>query len=358
MTATPALQSRDGRIDATRAIAIALVVLGHAKGSPQWFTLLAFSFHVPLFFFVSGWVGAAYGRTRNDAETWSKLVRGLIVPYVFFFFVAYAYWLATRHIGAKAARWGTLPWWDPLVGGASGIGESLYVQPALWFLPALFVTAITFHYLRKQLSAAVLALLAGLISLLWCAWFPTLGVRLLWGLDVMPVALFFFAAGAALAAGGAAAANRSGARWWGVPLLLLALWLPLAWVNGKVDVNLLRFGHWPALFLLVALLGTALMLDVGSWIQRVPGVQWIGRNTLLILCTHFVVLFFLSGVRALVGITAPPGPAWALFAAAVAIAAAVPIGAVLTRWAPWTLGQRRTPTVSAPIPVSPEVRSQ
>jgi len=351
-------RDRDGRIDATRAIAIVLVVLGHAKGVPQAYTLLAFSFHVPLFFFLSGWVGAAYGRPRGDAQTWGKLVRGLVVPYVFFFFVAYAYWLATRHIGAKAARWGALPWWDPLAGLVQGTGEGLYVQPALWFLPALFVTAIAFHYLGKRLPAAVLAAAMAVVACLWCAWFPGQGVRLPWGLDVLPVSLFFFAAGAAFARHAQKAAAHPALRWWGIPLLLAVLWLPLAWINGKVDVNLLRFGQWPALFLLVALLGTALMLHVGGWLQRVPGVQWIGRNTLLILCTHFLVLFFLSGVRALAGISAPPGPVWAVFASAVAIAAAVPLRVVLARWAPWTLGLSPGPRSRAPIQATPEVGSQ
>ncbi len=349
---------RDGRIDATRAIAIVLVVLGHAKGVPQTYTLLAFSFHVPLFFFVSGWVGAAFGRPRGDADTWAKLVRGLVVPYVFFFFVAYAYWLATRHVGAKAARWGTLPWWDPLVGLVQGTGERLYVQPALWFLPALFVTAIAFHYLGKRLSAAVITLLMAVVACAWCAWFPSQSVRLPWGLDVLPVSLFFFAAGAAFAGHARHAVMHPALRWWGVPLLLAVLWLPLAWINGKVDVNLLRFGQWPALFLLVALLGTALMWHVGGWIQRWPGVQWIGRNTLVILCTHFLVLFFLSGVRALAGVTTPPGPGWALGASAVAIAAAVPARFVLARWAPWTLGLPAGQAGGTRIQANPEVRSQ
>ncbi|MDG2524677.1 acyltransferase family protein [Stenotrophomonas sp. HITSZ_GD] len=353
-----AAATRDGRIDATRAIAIVLVVLGHAKGVPQAYTLLAFSFHVPLFFFLSGWVGAAYGRPRSDAQTWAKLVRGLVVPYVFFFFVAYAYWLATRHIGTKAARWGALPWWDPLVGGAQGTGEGLYVQPALWFLPALFVTALAFHYVGKRAPAMLLAAVMAVVACLWCAWFPGQGVRLPWGLDVLPVSLFFFAAGAAVARHAAAAQPHPALRWWGMPLLLAVLWLPLAWINGKVDVNLLRFGQSPAVFLGVALLGTALMLHVGGWIQHVPGVQWIGRNTLVILCTHFLVLFFLSGVRSVAGIGGPPGPAWALFATAVAIAAAVPARAMLARWAPWALGLSPTAMYRKPVPAAPEVGSQ
>jgi len=331
---------RDGRIDAARAIAIVLVVLGHARGIPQTYTLLAFSFHVPLFFFLSGWVGTAYGRSRSDGETWLRLVRTLLVPYLCFFVLAYVYWLATRGLGAKALRWGDRPWWEPLAGLLAGNGPGLYVQPALWFLPALFVTAICFHYLRRWLRPGVLALLTAVLAVVWAAWFPSLGMRLPWGLDVLPVSLFFFAAGAAIAARGVSSPRGSAVSWL-LPLAVAAVWLPLAWINGKVDINLLQFGRWPALFLLVALLGTAMTMGAGGWIAGWPGVQWIGRNTLLILCTHFLVFFVLSGVRALLHVPGEPGLAWALFVSAFALLAAVPLRWLVMRCAPWMIGARR-----------------
>lgn len=47
---------RDPRIDATKAIAILLVVFCHAKGVPHGMTLFAYSFHVPLFsWYQAGW---------------------------------------------------------------------------------------------------------------------------------------------------------------------------------------------------------------------------------------------------------------------------------------------------------------
>lgn len=41
---------RDARIDAAKGLGIFLVVLGHAKGLPEWWVVLIYSFHVPLFF--------------------------------------------------------------------------------------------------------------------------------------------------------------------------------------------------------------------------------------------------------------------------------------------------------------------
>lgn len=340
---------RDTRLDAARAIAIVLVVLGHARGIPGGFALLVFSFNVPLFFLVSGWVTTVHGQARSDAQALVRLARGLLLPYLGFFLLAYLYWLLTRHIGEKAARWGDLPWWDPLLGALRANGPGLYVQPALWFLPALFVTVLAFRPLVRRLPPSLLAAVAAAVAWAWIAWFPPLGLRLPWGLDVLPVALFFFACGAAV--GRLPARARAFLEWKGMALLLAAAWLPLAWLNGRVDVNMLRFGQWPPLFLLVALLGAGMVLGVAGRIGHWPAVQWIGRNTLLILGTHFPVFFVLSGVRSLAGVQSPPGLGWALGVSVLALLAAVPLRWILVRWAPWMLGvapPSREPAVGMP----------
>lgn len=60
----PAL-TRDWQIDAAKALAIALVVLGHASGMPPAYKMFAYSFHVPLFFVLSGWVGERFGDRKS-----------------------------------------------------------------------------------------------------------------------------------------------------------------------------------------------------------------------------------------------------------------------------------------------------
>lgn len=348
--------ARDARIDAAKALAIVLVVLGHAKGIPHAFTILVYSFHVPLFFLMSGWVGEAYGaRARSGPLPWRKLVRTLLVPYLCFFLLGYAYWLLTRDIGGKALRWGDRPWWEPLRGLASGIGPDLYVQPALWFLPALFVTTLAFSALRRTLAPGWLALGCVPLALLWIGWFPRLGLRLPFGLDILPVSLAFFVLGAWLSRlprllPQGIAANV-------VTALVLALpWCVLAWRNDRVDVNMLVFGHSASAFLVAALLGSLMTLCAARLLQGAAWLQWIGRNTLLILCTHLLVFFVLSGVAALAGLFdgGRPGFGWAVFVSAFALAAAVPMRWMFMRWAPWMLGaqrggRQRAATVTAPM---------
>lgn len=331
---------RDARIDAAKGVAIALVVLGHAKGIPGEFTILVYSFHVPLFFLLSGWLSHRRN-TQTAAQASSTLGRTLLVPYAFFFFVAYGYWLLTRQIGEKALRWGQVPWWEPLGGLLTGIGPQLYVHPALWFLPALFTTALAYFFLSKKLRPSTIAVLALLLALLWIAYFPAVGLRLPFALDVLPIALFFYACGAlagrtlplpgSILAGGALAA------------LLSVPWLWLAWSNGRVDINQLRFGDSSWKFVLASLLGTSIVLSISPLAARSKILRWMGRNTLLILCTHILVFFVLSGIASVLGLFAAgdkPGLAWALGVSAVSIALCVPLRWLFIRYAPWALGQR------------------
>lgn len=336
----PGATGRDARIDAAKGVAIALVVLGHAKGIPVAFTVLAYSFHVPLFFLLSGWL--SHRRNAQTAtQALSTLGRTLLVPYAFFFFVAYGYWLLTRQIGEKALRWGQVPWWEPLGGLLTGIGPQLYVHPALWFLPALFATALAYFLLGKKLQPSVLAVLALLLALLWIAYFPGVGLRLPFALDVLPVALFFYACGAvagrtlplpgSMRAGSALAAA------------LLVPWLWLAWSNGRVDINQLRFGASAWKFVLASLLGTSIVLSLSPLAARSGILRWMGRNTLLILCTHILVFFVLSGIASVLGLFAAGdkrGLVWALGVSAVSIALCVPLRWLFMRYAPWALGQR------------------
>lgn len=334
--------ARDARIDAAKAVAIIMVVLGHAKGVPHTYTVLAYSFHVPLFFFLSGWVLEAHGSARSYGASLLRLARVLLVPYLCFFLLGYGYWLLTRNIGEKALRWGSQPWWEPLGGLFTGIGPKLYVHPAIWFLVALFVTTAVYIGWRRYWRAGMISLAVLVLAWGWIGLFPGYGIRLPFALDILPVSLFFFAAG-----GAAANRLRLPESSWANVLIALALALPWLWLalgNGRVDINQLEFGTSRAKFFAAGLLGTAAVLCGARLIQHWPAVQWIGRNTLLILCTHILVFFVLSGVASLAGWFSGgerPGTSWALLVTAVALALSPPLRWAFIRFAPWAIGARR-----------------
>ncbi|PPU77373.1 polysaccharide biosynthesis protein GumF [Xanthomonas cucurbitae] len=341
MARPAAAATRDWQIDAAKALAIVLVVLGHASGMPPAYKLFAYSFHVPLFFVLSGWVGERFGRRALNVATVNKLARTLLIPYLGFFLVAYGVWLLMAVLNHAFQQPGARPWWHPFVGVLWANGTRLYVLPALWFLPALFVTTLSYIALRARLSATVVAALGLPLALAWVSWFPLLQMRLPLALDVLPVALFFIAVGAALSRFADTLRSVSALGWALVLPVVAAAWGVLAAWNGQVDVNNLQFGHWPVLFLLVSLLGTAMTLCVAYFLRHWRWVQWIGTNTLLILCTHTLVFLVATSVVARTGVVDRGligTPVWAMGLSAFAIVCAVPLRAVLVRLAPWMLG--------------------
>ena len=277
---------------------------------------------------------------RPVAQALATLGRTLLVPYAFFFFVAYGYWLTTRHIGEKALRWGQVPWWEPLGGLLTGIGPQLYVHPALWFLPALFTTALTYFFLGKKLQPSTVAVLALPVAMSGSrsSRQQGCGCRSPWTCCPSRCSSMHAARwrGARFrcrvdAVGGALAA------------MLLIPWLWLAWGNGRVDINQLRFGASAWKFILASLLGTSIVLFISPLAARSGPLRWMGRNTLLILCTHILVFFVLSGVASVLGLFEAgnkPGLAWALGVSAVSIVLCVPLRWLFIRYAPWALGQR------------------
>ena len=55
-------------IDTTKAYGIVLVVIGHAPGIPELLISLIYSFHMPLFFFISGYLLSS---NRLRLESWN-----------------------------------------------------------------------------------------------------------------------------------------------------------------------------------------------------------------------------------------------------------------------------------------------
>lgn len=176
--ATPQ-RGRDLRIDAAKAIAILLVVFCHAKGVPHGMTLFAYSFHVPLFFLVSGWLASGYAsRATGLSQTVSKQARSLLLPYVVFYLLGYAYWLLTRNIGEKLHAGAVIHGGSRSRAMFTGIGPDLYVQPPLWFLPVMLVTVVGYVLLRRWLSPVVIAVASLAVAWFWMYWFPAQGVRI------------------------------------------------------------------------------------------------------------------------------------------------------------------------------------
>ena len=120
-------------VDYARGVGIILMVFGHS-GFPIQVQKFIWSFHMPLFFFLSGMMynSLKYSRIK---ELIKRVVKTLIIPYVFFsIIVVLGYILLNYFQGFSITKdWGGI---ELVTDGWGGI--------ALWFVPTLIFVQLLF----------------------------------------------------------------------------------------------------------------------------------------------------------------------------------------------------------------------
>ena len=133
-----------------KTIGIFLVLWGH-NFPPHVILSWIFSFHMPLFFFISGYL-AKNKHTIAFRPYVKKYAYSLLLPYICLGFLAYMIWLV-KNLFHPGAELDSLTLWDPLWGMLYASGMPIYSlihSSALWFLPALF-SVFLFHWIAKKL---------------------------------------------------------------------------------------------------------------------------------------------------------------------------------------------------------------
>lgn len=260
-------------IDAVKGIGIMLVVVGHMT-IPHLAKLFIYSFHMPLFFFISG-----YLHKRNFSAKWcARKVDALIVPY-------WAYGIVIMCAMSAIGRWG---WMEMLERMVKGIG----VDP-LWFLICLFFSEIFGAMIVKYANGSLLA-----ITLLMGA----LGVALpqytnfgWFKLRTLPAALTFWLAGFECNRHNLFDYFRIDVRLCkkiGI-LACLAIMSSLFFLQ-RIDMNSARYGN--GILFYGTALSSSILLCLGmrrlvairfsAAIPCIHLLSWLGRVSLIIMCLH------------------------------------------------------------------------
>ena len=138
-------KERDPVFDVMKGIGIVFVVLGHiAKNYVGIFPLQAFiySFHMPLFFFVSGML---YHKKEHFLKNISIKIG---VPYICFALLSFVYWFLIESRYRSASSVDVLAQLINIVWPMNMLGAYEF-NIVLWFLPALFFVQIFFLLISK-----------------------------------------------------------------------------------------------------------------------------------------------------------------------------------------------------------------
>lgn len=270
-----------------KAIGMALVVLGHVSGTGEGIVLLkvrnfVYQFHVPLFFFLSG-----YCFKENDswASFSRKRIKGLYLPFVVWNLLFFAIHLVAHGLAGETFSVANV------FKHVIKILLGLSITPlggATWFLSTLFYTLFlykslltVFHKMNpaKDIVILIICLLLGITGT---------QIRLPFGFETVLIALFFVCAGHLAKKHSFPESIKFGVR---IPFVVSGLLITyLCSYANSPDIALHKYGAIP-LFFIAALIGSISVLVFCSLLSRIRGISFLGdwgQRTLWILIGQFV----------------------------------------------------------------------
>ena len=334
-------------VDNLKSLGIFLVIFAH-HDTNKAFVQYVYSFHMPLFFFLSGYTYDA-SKFRNFGYFFQRKVRTLVVPYFFFAISAYLFWITVvRFLSVEKAADRIDPLM-PLIGIFYTSGTGVWLNPmatALWFLICLFVTEIFFWFLLEKTSK----LLDVRISLLISAVVGAIAAEFLsfhppWSIDVAFTAVVFYGVGFL-----ARDKITKFADWItlgkfllvGMPMLALGFVFNV--LNGPINMHKNGLQN-AAFFYVAAFCGILLFLGLSNIIPKNRVLQFIGKNTIVLLGFSGVSLYLVRSAIFAATHSVPYLKSISLGTAAaytvLQIVFLVPIIFLLNRYFPFFLGRKK-----------------
>lgn len=280
-------------VDSLKALGIFLVVLTHHEEEiPKSLLKYVYSFHMPLFFFISGFLYRPE-RYENARQFIYRRVRTLVIPYFVLSFVSFAavvgfsiYQNGIRSIDAVGL--------GRSVTGIFVSAQDIIPLPnmPMWFITCLFVVEVLFYFINKvttsnrtNLRLLILALIAS--SVFGYIYSNNVPVRLPWGIDTAFNAIPFYGVG--FIASIKLLRHHDRPRDSKILLLATLLLLVSLWSfdkNGFVNLVSNRTGGHYFFFYLSSFSAIILLVLISMALPRVSVIEYVGMNSIVILAFH------------------------------------------------------------------------
>lgn len=270
-----------------KGIGIFLVILGHVGGVSENISNVIFSFHMPLFFFVSGFF---FKETTLKAFLFKKGKR-ILIPYIAFSFLSFLMYYIPNYNDSK------FNFFDFFYGTFLGISDGFYLSwnIVLWFLPALFLLNLIYLLLEK-IKKKFLIIVLFIVGI----YFRNDETKILpFHLISVLLSLPFFVFGNYLKHY-YFTLNKYCKDWMFIVLLILGIFM-VSLNTLKPDLRVNLIGNVFVFYLASFILITATLL-LSRLINKNKILEWLGNNSLLIMCLHLKFLFIAKFVLLKVGL--------------------------------------------------------
>lgn len=156
------IKKRIGWLDICKGIGIILVILGHVYSDAYPVKIWIYSFHMPLFFFVSGYLKGLF----KKKTTFKEKIITLIIPYLELLIVQIAfYFFIERRF--HAFTMGPI-WFLLALFGVEILNENVLIREKKWLICASAAIFVTIHYLSESVISTFQEPLSIWVSILCC----------------------------------------------------------------------------------------------------------------------------------------------------------------------------------------------
>lgn len=278
-------------IDQLRGIAMFFVVLGHVA-LPKEAQSVIYSFHMPLFFIISGLTlnDEKIRRTPIKEYIWNKFQK-LIIPYLWMCFAMFPLWYFAYHClkdiktGIGGAMWGIF------------IGNNAFVSSpsnALWFLLVLFLADILYAAIQKYAGDNEKYVTLAIVVCL-CIGYLDQGIKHIWHFNVAFTAIVFMYVGKCFMD---YYKNHERIRivslrdinYCGFIAVLFATGAISHQLNGRISMTANKFGNSIIFYYITALSFSFALILIIMKMPVIKILKYIGQNTLLYVGVHLPVL--------------------------------------------------------------------
>ncbi|GHV06955.1 O-acetyltransferase [Spirochaetia bacterium] len=273
-----------------------MVALGHLHTNNN-ITIFIYSFHMPLFFFISG----CLEKNRTFKEILKNGINGLIIPYLILYSLSFLGWVPSRLLWHKElfenTSWVNVLILKPLVGMLFGVGYntkySTMMNIPLWFLVGMFFVKIIhkFLILISKNNIKIYAMFNILIILLVVV-LKQLKIDLLFSIDSAFLAFPFFAIGYLI--------HTTNLKTicnvllckklvYKAVVIIIAFFMIILMckLNGYIDINAFNYGNNILLFYVTGVIGIIMVVVISSfYIKELSFFRIISNGTIFILAFH------------------------------------------------------------------------
>lgn len=284
-------------VDILKGIAIISVIIGHRSADaglviPKILRVWIYSWHIPLFFFLSG-VVFSIDKYNNFKSFLIKKAKTILIPMVAFSFIRIVFNYVYYYLILGYQSYNMSKMCKRFIGIILQLRNSDYAG-YLWFLNCLFITQILLYFIIKLTKNNSKYILCAVFStyILGAVWINCIGVQLPWYLELSLIANVFVSSGYLMKC------HKDkilpGIHWFVILIAfvvnVVSTYCNYIVVQENVDLVVNQIGN-PVLYLLESLSGIIVIVGLFKNASNLRLISYIGRNSLVYYCLIDLMAF-------------------------------------------------------------------